>query len=614
MLQSMRSSAKYVFWIIAITFVGGFLLVETSGLLGRAAVTPGTTVASVDGRDVTFAEWQAAIQNATQQEQARLGRGLTADEQQAVEDAAFEQLVNDVLVERELERRGITVTAEEIQQAAQSSPPPQLLQAAELQTEGRFDMDKYRRFLSSPAARQQGILVALEQYYRREIPRLKLYDRIANGVYLSDARLWRVWQDQHDSAQVSYVAFSADTVADSVVTASDAEIRSYFDAHRREYRRQGRAVVSLVTLPRVVTAEDSAAARARAVQLRQEILGGAAFDEVARRESSDSVSASQGGFLGRGTLESLNFVPEFTAGARDVPAGQLSEPVQTSFGYHIIKVDERKGDTLALRHILVPIGQSDSSAVRTDRQADDLARVLANSDGSVPFDSIARARGLTVTQHEVTQGSTLIAGNRNVPDVSAWAFSGARPSETSDLISADDGYYIARLDSVRRGGEQRLEDVRTEVRAAVLRRKKIERLTPVAAQLAQAASGSTLEAAAQARSYLVNQTPAFVRVSGVPGLGVANRAIGAAFGLPVGAVSAPVPTEEAVVVMRVDRRVPSDSAAWALQKAAQREQLTQAIRQQRITQFMDALRQSADVEDKRDAVRAASRGVDVEGG
>ena len=87
MLQSMRSSAKYVFWIIAITFVGGFLLVETSGLLGRAAVTPGTTVASVDGRDVTFAEWQAAIQNATQQEQARLGRGLTADEQQAVEDA-----------------------------------------------------------------------------------------------------------------------------------------------------------------------------------------------------------------------------------------------------------------------------------------------------------------------------------------------------------------------------------------------------------------------------------------------------------------------------------------------------------------------------------------------
>jgi peptidyl-prolyl cis-trans isomerase D len=609
----MRSSAKYIFWIIAITFVGGFLLVETSGLLGRAAVTPGTAVGSVDGRDITFAEWQAAIQNAVQQEQARLGRGLTADEQQRVEDEAFESLINDVLLARELERRGIAVTEEEIRQAAQSSPPPQLMQSPELQTEGRFDMEKYRRFLASPAARQQGILVALEQYYRREIPRLKLFDRIANGVYLSDARLWRIWQDQNDSAQVSYVAFSADTIADSVVTASDAELRAYFDQHRSEFVRQGRAVVSLLALPRVVTAADSAASRARAVALRQEILGGAAFDQVAQRESSDSVSAAQGGSLGRGTLESMNFVPEFSAGVRGLAAGEISEPVLTPFGYHLIKVDERQGDTLALRHILVPITQSDSSAVRTDREADRLAGVLANSEGATQFDSVARAARLEVSRHVVTQGDVLVAGQRYVPDVSAWAFSGARVGETSDLVSAEDAYYIARLDTLTRGGEQRLEDVRDEVRAQVLRRKKVERLTPVAQQLAQAAAGSTLEAAAQQRSHVVNQTPMFVRVSGVPGLGVANRAIGAAFGLPVGAVSQPVPTEESVVVLRVNRRVAADSSAWAAQKEVQRTQLTQAIRQQRVQQFLAGLRQSADVEDKRDEVRAATRGVDVEG-
>ena len=613
MLQSMRSSAKYVFWIIAITFVGGFLLVETSGLLGRAAVTPGTTVASVDGRDITYAEWQAAIQNASQQEQARLGRGLTADEQGRVEEEAFEQLVNDVLVAKELARRGIVVTDEEIVLAARTSPPAQLQQAPELQTEGRFDLQKYQRFLESPAAKQQGILVALEQYYRREIPRQKLFNRIAEGVYLSDARLWRIWQDQHDSAQVSYVAFSADTIADSLVTATDAELRAYYDAHRREFVRQGRAVVSLVAIPRVVTAADSAASRDRAAQLRQQILGGGDFAEVARRESADSISAQQGGALGRGTLAQLNFVEPFETAAAALAPGEVSEPVQTQFGWHLIKVDEKAGDTLSLSHILVPIGQSDSSARRTDRAADELARLIANSTDGAPFDSIARARSLPVGRHVVTQGDALLAGDRYVPDVAAWAFSGARVGETSDLISADDAYYVARLDSLRRGGEQRLEDVRDEVRTQVLRRKKLERLTPTAAQLAQTAAASTLEAAAQQRGYVVNQTPTFVRVSGVPGLGVANQAIGAAFGLPAGAVSAPVPTEASVVVLRVDRRVPADSATWAAQKEVQRIQLTEAVRQQRVQQFLASLRREADVEDRRDEIRALTRGVELEG-
>ena len=78
MLQSMRSSAKYIFWFIAITFIGGFLLVDTSGLLGRAPVSTGTTVATVNGEDITFAQWQAAIENVVRQEEARAGTSVVA--------------------------------------------------------------------------------------------------------------------------------------------------------------------------------------------------------------------------------------------------------------------------------------------------------------------------------------------------------------------------------------------------------------------------------------------------------------------------------------------------------------------------------------------------------
>jgi len=611
-LQSMRSSAKYIFWFIAITFIGGFLLVDTSGLLGRAPVSTGTTVAKVNGEDITFAQWQAAIDNAVRQEEARAGRALSLDERQRLENEAFEQLVNDILVAQELKRRGIRVTDEEIQQAALTSPPPEFMQAPDLQTEGRFDPAKYQRFLASPAARQQGILVALEQYYRREIPRLKLYDRIASDVYLTDARLWRIYQDQNDSAQVTYVAFSADSLADSVVTVSDAEIRDYFEEHRDDFRRQGRAVVSLVSVPRVLTAEDSVASRARAEQLRAEILAGASFEDVARRESADSGSALDGGSLGRGTLEQLTFVEPFEQAAAALAAGEISQPVQTQFGWHLIKLDARQGDTLALRHILVPIAQSDSSAARTDRLADRLAEAAANSDRPAAFDSAARALGLPVRREAVVEGDVLIIDNRYVPDVAAWAFSGAQPGESSDLITGDDGYFVARLDSLTLGGAQGLDGVRDDIRALLAREKKVERLVPAATQLAQQAASSTLEAAAQARGYVVDQTPTFARVGGAPGLGVANQAIGAAFGLPVGAVSGAIPTLESAIVMRVDRRIEADSAAWAAQREGQRAQLSQQLRQQRVQQFLAALRREAKVDDRRAEVRAMGRQLDQE--
>ena len=66
-----------------------------------------------------------------------------------VEDQAFEQLVSNVLLQQEYKRRGIRVGDQEVIEAAQQSPPPELLQNPELQSDGRFDIEKYRRLLRS---------------------------------------------------------------------------------------------------------------------------------------------------------------------------------------------------------------------------------------------------------------------------------------------------------------------------------------------------------------------------------------------------------------------------------------------------------------------------------
>ena len=161
-------------------------------------------------------------------QQQRERRTLSQDDTRRIENAVFDQMVADILLRSEYRRRGIVVSDDEVREFARYAPPPWITQAPELQTDGRFDPEKYQRLLASPQARQGGLLISLEQYYRSEIPREKLYDQIASGVYVSDAELWRAWRDQHDSAQVSYVAFTPAMDSTAAKSISDSDLRVVF--------------------------------------------------------------------------------------------------------------------------------------------------------------------------------------------------------------------------------------------------------------------------------------------------------------------------------------------------------------------------------------------------
>jgi len=608
-LQQMRSLAKYVWLLVAVAFVGGFLLVETSGLLGRTTITPTTAVAVVNGREILYTDFINRVNSQVSQEQQALQQrgstqSLTADDNRRIENDVFDQMVMEVLLSQEYQRRHIVVTDDEIRMYAREVPPDWLVNQPELQTNGQFDMAKYQRYLSSSTAKQQGLLAMLEQHYRSEIPRRKLFEQVAASAYVSEPEMWRVWRDTHDSVTASYVAFRPTVDPSQVSAISDADLRDYFDKHKSDFRRAGRAVLSVVSIPRVVTAADTAAAKTKALALRAEILGGAKFETVADRESPDA--AGKGGDLGR--VPRGRFVPEFEKAAWELPANQVSQPVLTQFGWHLIRVDEKKKDTLALRHILVPITPSDSSVTRIDRRADSLSNLAGNATDAKKFDDAVRTLKLTPAHVVAVENQPAMLNNKVIPSVSAWAFGGARAGETSDLYDDESGYYLARLDSLSEGSGDApdFESVKSEVRARVATQKQIEALEQQAKQLADAAT-PTLEAAAQAKGLKVEKTPAFTRSSFVPGIGQVNEAIGAAFGLPIGAVSAPIRTDDAVFVMRVDKRVNADSAAWLAQKAMQKQQRVQGQQQQAVQMYLQDLRESAKIDDRRKAINAAVR-------
>src|SRR4029079_5869360 len=98
----MRSSAKYIWIFLVIFFVGGFLLAETSGLLGRAPVTSTTAVATVNGEEILATTWYNAINALEQQATQQTGRSITLDERQRLADHAYEPVAGATLLQHEI--------------------------------------------------------------------------------------------------------------------------------------------------------------------------------------------------------------------------------------------------------------------------------------------------------------------------------------------------------------------------------------------------------------------------------------------------------------------------------------------------------------------------------
>jgi len=606
----MRGVAKWIWIFVFFAFVGGFLLVDMSGLVGQAPVTASTIVGKVNGDEIPYLRWENLTRSMAQQQEQQSGRSLDLDGRRQIEDEAFNQLVSDLLLQQEYEKRGIRVTDQEIIDAARSAPPPQFYSAPAFQTDGRFDPEKYQRYLGSATARQQGLLAQLEDYYRSELHRTKLFSQIASDAWVSDERLFQMFRDERDSAQVTFAALRATPQEIDAAQVTDAEARAHYQKYKSRFDRPGRAVVSFMSIGRVPSAADTAATAARLRVLREEIMSGrTSFEDMARRESTDTVSGPDGGDLGRGAKG--RFVADFETAAWALRVNEVSQPVRTQFGWHLIKVTERKGDTLALKHILLKVTQSDSAATLSDRRADSLAAIAAGASEPERFDSAATVLGLLVTQLPVQEGQSAFFLAREVAGVSGWAFSGPKVGETSDLFDDEYAYYVARLDSIVPGGVQPFEVVKGEIVNLLKERKAVESLVTKGEALAADARTSTLEAAAARAGVRVQSGGPFSRVGFVDGLGFYNEAIGAAFTLPIGAIAS-VRTMESVIVLRVDARREVSRETFEAQKEMQRQRTMQSLREQKVRIFLENLRREATIVDKRREVNAALRRQSVE--
>ena len=602
MMQQMRENTKWIMLITALAFVALMVFEWGMDASGRSAdAMTGGVVGSVNGDAVTYQEYMETYRQLYEQAQQQRQGTISQAENRQIEDQAWDQVVMDRLIQQELADRGLGATEQEVLSAARYSPPPEFQQAEAFRTDGQFDLSKYHQFLSSPSADPQ-LLRNLESYYRRVIPRSKLFQQVGSAAVVTDGELWRQYQERNETAQIRFMALDPrQLVSQGEVTVSERDIAAYYNENRENFERPARAEVRIVGIDKRPTAADTAAALERAREVRQEIMEGADFAQVAGRESVDEASAAMGGSLG--TIQRGQTVPPFEEAVWDAPVGEVTEPVLTQFGYHLIRVDSRTEEQAEASHILIPIEQSIDAEDAMLAQVDSLEAMVER----MSLESAAEELGLNLRTTQINPLMPTVPGIGPIEDGVDWVFQDQPVTEdASPVFENAQNFYILELVEREEARPLTLEEATPTIRTILTTRQQRERTRDIGRQaIDRLEDGASLEEAAEAVGAQVRTAGPFTRLDFVPGVGSRNAAIGAAFGLDIGETSGLLETPNGFYVVEVTDRTEASREAWQAQLEQQRQQAIASLQSQRLNQFLEALREEADVVDQRNQVLQA---------
>jgi peptidyl-prolyl cis-trans isomerase D len=501
MFKLLRSKAKFLYWFIAISFILFMGLTNMGGRGCQDTLQQGPEagiVGAVNGVKIYAQEYENFYrQLLAQMRQQSTTRELNYNQYANARQRAWDGLVRSRIMDQAMDEYGITVSDSEVLARFENNPPPQLLANFINPETGQIDMDMYYAQLQNPDVDWSGAEAFVRNLMRSE----KLQDLVTADIAVTDEEVREEFVNQTGQAVAEYLGVLYTSIQDGYEP-RDEEIQAWYGSHQEDYDRPAKARCSVVRYAKEPSEADYAEILQFMNEIREEILSGATTFEAAAAEYSDDGSASRGGDLG--TFDRTRMVAPFTEAAFSLPVGQLSEPVKTRFGYHLIEVLERHKDEdsgeifqVHARHILLKVTPSNETlAIIGDRAQEFAERVNGKN-----FVSTAQAEEL-----DLLSPAPFIAG-RDIPGLSfslsgsMWAHA-SRPGSISSVFENNDYFFVILADGVIPAGVADLEEVRSQVVMAVTRdhNKKVglERLNPAVGKvqmgmaMAEAATGTDL--------------------------------------------------------------------------------------------------------------------------
>lgn len=616
MLDRMRRQQAWLKWSLGLVVLAFVVFYIPDFLTPTGTGASGETLASVDGRRITVNEFTRAYNAQLAQFRNAYGAGMNESmlKQLGIDQQVLNQLIDQQASIVEAERVGLTATDAEVRQRIMEIPafqengvfigeqryrqllrlqrPPISTKEFEEEVRSSLILDKFR------AALTEWITVSdadVDQEYRRRNEKVKLevvpFPAVdfESGVTLTDAEVaahfdankeaYRVGEQR----KVKYLQVDTQAIRANI-TVPEQDIQRYYNQHIDQYSTPEQVKASHILLN--IEGTDEAAVRAQAEDLLKQVRAGGDFGALARKFSQDAASASRGGdmdFFGRGRM-----VPEFEAAAFALEPGQVSDVVRTQYGFHIIKVTDKKaGDVQPLDAVRSAIAEQ-MTFERAQTRAQDLATAIgAEIKSPADLDRVGAARGLKVNESEFFGRGEPVPGLGPAPDVTAAAFDMAQGTVSAPLRTAG-GFTFITVTAINPPTLPALAAVKARVEADLRRKKTQELARQRAATVAPTLkSAANFTAAARAAGLTVRTTEEVARGSAIPEAGPSPAVDQAAFSLPVGGVSDPIVTSNGAVIIRVVERAAIDTEALAAGRDDIRRELASQKRGQFFASYMN---------------------------
>jgi len=607
-MTTMRNRMHFVLWMLLIMFL---LSMTIGGLVGGAniidqifgRINPADAIGVVNGTRITPDEFARAVN--LRMGQYRSG-GQEPNEQQlySIRNEVWDNYVQDILLYQKIDELGLTASDEEVLYHLKNNPPQFLLQDPTFSTDGVFDQAKYAQAINNPQGNEW---VEIEQFMKNTyIPNYKLQQYIASSVIVTNDEVQKQYIKDNVDYTIEGIHVIGQKLKDEVDEPTDEELRQAFATDIESFAKEETRNIRYVSWKKIPAQLDTIRVYEEALEIMEDAKSGIDFAQLAEQFTEDpgnQVTPDSGrggnlGWFGKGQM-----VPPFEAAAFAADEGDIVGPVLSRFGYHVIKIHQKRQtsdkEEINASHILLNINMGSQTRESLRREA-------------TRFSYDAEDYGFTAAldTHQVTdlKAENLELLSISVPgigflrDVVQFAFSDLTEIGTvSDRLENDNFYIIAVLDSIIPAGTKQFENVKSQLTRTVT----IEKQKTAALDLANATKSIINEGASL--TDLVSDDIRLELVArdkkelsrGFNSIGRSQTVIGALMNSEIGNVVGPLETARGYTLVRLLGVAPFDSTDFQNKEKNIFTTLTNNAQQVAFDTWLTELKTEAEIVDNR---------------
>jgi peptidyl-prolyl cis-trans isomerase D len=405
-----------------------------------------------------------------------------------------------------------------------------------------------------------------------------------------------------EKRKIKYAIVDTAKVA-AATSVTDQDLQAYYDQHRDEYRVPEQVKVNHILIKTPLPGpggkvDDKAVeeARKKADDVLKQVKAGGDFAKLAEKYSEDPGSAKIGGslgFIGRGRT-----VPEFEKAAFSLPKGQTSELVKSTYGFHIIRVeDKQEAHVKTLAEVKNEIAErvKQQKAIRATENA---ANALLSQARTGGLEKAAAAKGVPLVTTDFFARTDSLPGLTAAPQLMDAVFS-ANEKAPPDVVQVAQGYVVFELAGIKPPATPAFEDVRTQVEAAFKSQRASFLLQQKTQELSdRAKAGHDLKKAAKELGATIKTSDLVLPDGQVPDIGSLSGAANVIFDLKPGEITGPINTgSNGVVAQLLEKQAPTDQE-YTEKKDQVRQSLLESKQEELFGLFVSSLRKDMEKSNK----------------